>query len=369
MADHISTHYVKSGYATSDDIVLSQTPTTRTVLRPALHAGGVRGEVIRQKIGEEGNWADINDVDFRKLPADCGVAIELSTEATALLHTKLTQLYEVQKQKGAAPGDHSYVVAGSDEVVLVTGATRQKAIKELVDGDHSEEFWNELAKKDADLASRLAASQLQLVRETAIRQFADDIATYVSDEDHWQQFFETHPWMLQAAFSSPVFMLRGEAYVGGKRAAGRQGSGGVATDFLFSDESTKVSRSSRLRHLERSSLVGCIEVGADSGDAQEIYSASPGLSGGVVQTRNQMAVAVDHFKSVIGDEFKDLNQIHPKGVLIVGDSSGLTERKKASFNFFRQGLFSMTVITYDELLSRLGILYDVRVEELGEPKR
>ncbi|MBK7164747.1 MAG: DUF4263 domain-containing protein [Candidatus Microthrix sp.] len=82
-----------------------------------------------------------------------------------------------------------------------------------------------------------------------------------------------------------------------------------------------------------------------------------------------MAVAVDHFKSVIGDEFKDLNQIHPKGVLIVGDSSGLTERKKASFNFFRQGLFSMTVITYDELLSRLGILYDVRVEELGEPKR
>ena len=55
-----------------------------------------------------------------------------------------------------------------------------------------------------------------------------------------------------------------------------------------------------------------------------------------------MAVAVDHFKSVIGDEFKDLNQIHPKGVLIVGDSSGLTERKKASFNFFRQGPVSYT---------------------------
>ena len=42
---------------------------------------------------------------------------------------------------------------------------------------------------------------------------------------------------------------------------------------------------------------------------------------------------------------------------------------RQAISFFRQGLFSMTVITYDELLSRLGILYDVRVEELGEPKR
>lgn len=49
MADHISTHYVKSGYATSDDIVLSQTPTTRTVLRPALHAGGVRGRSFARR--------------------------------------------------------------------------------------------------------------------------------------------------------------------------------------------------------------------------------------------------------------------------------------------------------------------------------
>ena len=28
-------------------------------------------------------------------------------------------------------------------------------------------------------------------------------------------------------------------YLGGKRATGRQGKGGVATDFLFSDDSTK----------------------------------------------------------------------------------------------------------------------------------
>ena len=104
MAESIRTHHVKGGYATSDEIVLSTTPRTRTVFRPGLHSGGVRGEVIRQKLGADGSWKDTNEVNFTQVPPDCGVAIELDTAATTKLFEKLEQLYRVQAQ-GVERGD------------------------------------------------------------------------------------------------------------------------------------------------------------------------------------------------------------------------------------------------------------------------
>ncbi len=99
MSDEISTHYVKRGYAVADDIVLTTTKTTRTVFHPAMHGGGVRGSIVRQKIGADGAWKDVSEVDFRKLPPDCGVSVQLDTEATEKLYAKLAQLYEVQRQE------------------------------------------------------------------------------------------------------------------------------------------------------------------------------------------------------------------------------------------------------------------------------
>lgn len=92
--------------------------------------------------------------------------------------------------------------------------------------------------------------------------------------------------------------------------------------------------------------------------------------GGVVQVRNQIAVAVDNFTETLGASFAELNRVHPKGVLIAGMLSELNERERDSFNFFRQGLFSMTVITYDEVLHRLKLLFDqgsTSVENASEP--
>jgi hypothetical protein len=44
-------------------------------------------------------------------------------------------------------------------------------------------------------------------------------------------------------------------------------------------------------------------------------------------------------------------------VLIIGSAHTLTLREKDSFNHFRQGLYSLTVITFDELLHRLKLMY------------
>jgi hypothetical protein len=69
-------------------------------------------------------------------------------------------------------------------------------------------------------------------------------------------------------------------------------------------------------------------------------------------------VAIEEFQAVLGPGFKNkINRVHPNGVLLIGSTTGLSQRQKDSFNHFRQGLFSLTIIIFDELLKRLKLMY------------
>jgi len=356
VSDAINTRYVKGGFATADDIVLATTPNTRTVFHPAVHNDGVRGQIVRQKIGTDGTWKDVSEVDFRKLPPDCGVSIELNTEATEKLHDKLTQLYEVQRQ-GVALGDQRYVVARESKALVIDDRSKARVIRTLLDQGHSEDLWRSLAQNNPNLATRLALAQIQLDRQEAIKEFKTSLTSHADGEAYWQQFFETYPWMLQSAFSSAVFFLHGEAYLGGKRSVGRQGKGGVATDFLFADASTKSFAVVEIK-TPKSGLVGSLHRGEENTDYDnEIYAMHADLSGGIVQVRNQITVAIDEFQSVLGKSGHEINRVHPRGVLVIGSTESLSQRQKDSFNQFRHALHSLTVITFDELLNRLKLMF------------
>ncbi len=360
--DHIETEYKKGGFATASDVVLSTSATTRTVFRPGISSAGVRGYIVRQKIGEDGIFKDSNEVDFRRIPADSGVSIELDSSATKTLFDKLNGLYEIQSH-GVPRGRQDYVVAKSDEVIRVDDKSKGAIIRQLLDQGYSEDVWEKLAETDPGLATRLAAGQLQIDREHVVADFRQAVIDHPHDEGYWESFFEQHPWILQSAFSAAVFMLGGETYVGGKAAQGRQGKGGVATDFLFADESTKSFAVVEIKTPD-TKLVGSLYRGDGEGHDQDVYSMHADLSGGVVQTRNQIAVAIDHFESVLGKTFKEIeSRVHAKGVLIIGTSAGLTDRERESFNHFRHGLYSLTVITFDELLRRLEVLFDCGLKD------
>lgn len=358
MSDSIHTHSIARGLVVSDDVVLGESPRTRTVFRPALHGGGVRGHLVRQRRGADGTWADTNEVNFNQLPPDCGVQIELDTTATKTLFSKLTSLYEVQN-RGVVHGDHDFVVAEKDEVIIVNDQNKAAIIQALLDQQLTEEFWEALSATDPELALRLAAGRIQCDREQTIAEFEQALTDHPDDESYWQTFFELHPWILQTAFSSTVCYLGGEVYVGGKRPVGRQGTGGVATDFLFADDSTKSFAVVEIK-TPKTKLIGPLYRGSAHGNYDnETYSMHGDLTGGIVQTRNQMSVAIDNFESVLGPgSGHKLNRVHPKGVLIVGEIHGLSDRQLTSFNHFRHGLYSLTVTTYDELLKRLKVLFE-----------
>lgn len=368
MAELITTRSVARGFAEVADIELRTTARTRILFRAGLHAGGVRGFIIRQKRGKNGVWKDANEVNFNSVPADCGVSIELDTEATTKLYEGLSQLRMVH-QRGVDPGEQTYVVSTQDETIVINDRNKAQAIQALLDQGHSEAFWQVLTKSDPDLATRLAAAQLQFKRQQAIDEFAASLTRHADEEEYWQHFFETGPWMLQSAFSAPVFQLRGETYLGGKLPIGRQGKGGVATDFLFADDSTKSFAVVEIK-TPHATLVGPRYRGeTGTGFDSEVYAMHSELTGAIVQTRNQIAVAIEDFQMLQRGGFYDkINRVHPKGVLVTGMVAELSQREKDSFNHFRQGLQSLTVITFDELLHRLKLLYvDESVSTDDEP--
>lgn len=355
-ASVIGTHSVARGFVESDVVVLSETATTRILFRPGMSDKGVRGHIIRQKKNGDGTWTETNDINFRTAPPGTAVDIELDTEAVEKLVRRVGELYEIQG-RGLPMGDHQYVVAPTVDVVIVDDKNQATIIRQLIEQGHSAEVWRQLSEINPQLASGLASAEIYRERLEAIKHFEELLVSEPDDESMWQEFFESNPWILESVFSSVVFMLAGETYVGGKKSQGRQGHGGVATDFLFADESTKSFAVVEIKKPEEN-LVGGRYRGTREGDSNEVFTPSSALSGGVVQVRTQISVAVEHFESVLGADYRDkIDRVHPKGVLIIGMKSSLEDRELASFNHFRHGQYSLTVITYDELLGRLKLLY------------
>jgi hypothetical protein len=63
----------------------------------------------------------------------------------------------------------------------------------------------------------------------------------------------------------------------------------------------------------------------------------------------------DTVRSYILDNHKlDLKVVRPRGIILAGSASQFTEQKqKDDFRLLSQGLKNLTIVTYDELLTRL----------------
>ncbi|MCY4088773.1 MAG: DUF4263 domain-containing protein [Candidatus Saccharibacteria bacterium] len=367
MQDSIQTKYHKQGVSSVNHIILDETPTTRLIFYPKVHDSGVRGDIVRQKIGSDGQWKDRNDIDFRSLEADKGVKIPISTKATDLLFNKLRSLYEIVK-KGAPRSNKELIVTESDKALTIDDRNKQRILQQIINQNYSESFWEELSKTSPKLATQFSIDRIQLDRQEVIKEFKTSLIQHANEEKYWQKFFEDNPWMLQVAFGASIFMLAGETYLGGKSTKGKQGRGGVSTDFLFADESTKSFAVMEIKKPKSSLMLKSAYRGKlGSNLKNEIYSLGSELSGAIVQAQSQLTVAIENFQSLLGDnaEFSyKINLIDPKAILVIGMSGELQQqRQKDSFNQFRSGLHSPIIVTFDELYHRLSQIYGISSQD------
>lgn len=192
--------------------------------------------------------------------------------------------------------------------------------------------------------------------ERVIEEFEKNLNN--SKESFWQNFFEDNAWIFQQLFAYPLIYLNGETYLGGRNSYGRQGKGGLATDFLLKNNSWGSFAVVEIK-TPMTNLVGGLYRGEVGSGNNESYSMSSDLTGSLVQIENQVYTAVSNFKNILGDDFDNLNAINPQGIIIIGKYKGLSEQKKVSFDLFRKAVGIKQIITFDELLDKLHLMKEI----------
>jgi hypothetical protein len=108
----------------------------------------------------------------------------------------------------------------------------------------------------------------------------------------------------------------------------------------------------------------------DPGRGNYFFDAE--MSRAVIQVENYLSNVekqANAVRSFILDKYKiNLKVVRPRGIILAGDARGLTEQKqKDDFRLLSQGLKHITIVTYDELLTRLKNYIGVLEEFTSKP--
>jgi hypothetical protein len=200
--------------------------------------------------------------------------------------------------------------------------------------------------------------------EDAIKEFKKILALKSDSgklEEKWQLFFKENSWIISNLFSLPVLLFADKAYVGGKEIFNISGK---ITDFLFKNSLTDNLAIIELKTHKTQLLAKNPYRGKD------VYSLSEELSGSVNQVLDQKQNLLNDFhtlRSKAGqtDWFESFNS---RCLVIVGCIKDLPPNGKRSFEIFRNNLYGVEIITFDEVLQKIEAFVSLFKKGKGDRK-
>lgn len=333
-------------------IVLRENSTTRLVFHPLIirhnphnSKANLKGSFVFERKGPNDTWESTTLERLSSFKKGEGYELSLSSEEILKLLSESEQLKAFYAQYGFSYGERSFIVTEENAegiFVQISNPNNKDLVKDRLKRLEENNFDN--------LQSLISSTKIDKILEKWEKNKTN------SDESFWQDLFESNVWVLQQLFSYPIIILQGETYVGGKNTQGRNGHGGVATDFLGQDLSTNSFAVIEIKTPMTKTVGG--RYRGEIGGVNETYSMDSELSGGVVQLQNQVHTAIQKFKDNLGEDFskEKINHLCPHGVLIIGKSTDLNESEKKSFFLFRKSFKDITIMMYDELFKKIEFL-------------
>lgn len=343
----------------------------KIVANRANPANNVEGIVTYEKRGSIADAFPLDrGADFvsrQTVKKDDALKLRLNSTETRNLYDSLTRLYAAADEMGSIPYGTTTYVAVDNAVRTLLGLLRndpaaahmiadnetfeliQELLKLLTQGTSSDELRDILkGLEDSNLqslSSSLSVERLKRVRD----EFGENLGN--GTEQYWQDFFKRNAWIISQVFSIPCTLYDDQAYVGGKSFSG---TGGNLPDFLYENKLTKNLAIVEIK-TPKTQLLGQPYRGNS-------YSMSKEFSGAISQVLSYKQSLLNEFNSIYVNSGGNIEAFSPRCVVVLGNTKELqTDRTKmGSFENFRACLNGVTVLTYDELLSRvddlLGIL-------------
>lgn len=345
--------------------VIDQNETTRKIMRARVVNNSNDADaciscvILHQRKGRNDSWEDVEAINLQTLRACEGVRLNLGCRETKALRTALEQAYSIGQQ-GVQRGISSFVVAGSDGVVIPAGA-EARYIRQLIDQGLSEDIWEQLVETNPNLATKLSLAKIQTDRIAIVNEFIGHL-TNNDPEKFWQQFLSQNDWIFGFCLSY-IFttMVDREVYVGG---ANVNGCNGELCDFMaMSEGNAKFTSLVEIKRPDTPLLSSRPTRGTTYGVSKELTDAVA-----QVQTYCHTWGTNNTRESFNFQTRNNSVTVLPQGILVIGNTSELdNEDKIRSFELFRRNLQNPEIITYDELLARAKFVvkYDECIEEIA----
>ena len=338
-----SIHSSPTSFHTAElsDIVLSETPRTKTVFAP-VHVDNpndmekqLKGSIIFQKPKQ-----DSGEVRITRRDIHSGEYVELSldTGETYNLANGLAQYLSITKNRMTALSDVTYVPKIPDDKIANILRSRPKIV-ELLD---SEDF----AVLDA------------IMRVREIKELIDGIRENLENnsEEYWQSLFEKRPWIISQVFALPYMVFESQPYVGGKSISDRHGR---FPDFLYRNNIT-----GNVAIVEIKTPVTSLMSETQYRDG--VFAFHKDTSGAISQLLMQRDTLYKQYSALFisAEEEERFEALNFNCILICGNVSALDSKsKRRSLELLRGELRNITVIGYDELLQKLETMYKLMATE------
>lgn len=353
MADHYVTRSTSKHTAVVDDRVLSESTTTRKVVRCELvdneknPDAAVRITIVHQRKKRDDEWEDLPADSLATLKAGEQAKMSLDTRETLHLFEELQAVSKIYEEKGILWGKKQLVV-GFDTEVLKVPPQRKKVIQALLDQNHSLEVWQQLVEANPDLATKLSLARLQHERAKALEEFNTSLRAG-RGESYWQQFFERNTWIFGYGLKYQfLHTIQAQPHYGGTAMTGR---GSERGDYLTA--SCGDIRFTVLVEIKKPDT----ELLCDRQYRNGVHAPSDELAGAVSQVQvncrrwESEGAKAEQNAEHLRDE--GIFTVSPKGILVIGCTDELTDAdRRNSFELLRRNITNPEILTFDELHQR-----------------
>lgn len=260
---------------------------------------------------------------------------------TNILRKHDPQKYPIQIKKPKAGAIYELVNSLDNKVKL--GKKDQESMIRLVQGNKEElvkEHHNALLQLKTDIESVTLGQIISTI---------EDMLSKNLSESYWQKFFMDNSFVLTLAFSYPVTLVQDQAHVGG---ADIRGIGTKITDFLVSNRFTGNLAVFEIKKPD-SALLSTVEYRSN------LFRNSKELGGAIAQVQDQKFQLQNNFTNLAYQSgWNDFHAFSVQCVVIIGRSPTDNHEKK-SFEFIRNSLKDVQIITYDEMLDKVKQIYQL----------
>jgi len=357
--------------ADCDPIILRKKDTVRLIFRPAMvdnphnQFATVRGEFIYQKKAKKDEWVDCKTLNLSDLKKDEFVKLELHAQELFEFVSNVISLYKISHKDGVPFGEARYLKIDGElsqlgklsEEDLRLFFTRHKKdgyilltklVELILSMENPEILIDRLKRFDSNDLNKLSS----WIGLSNLDKFLEIWTTNQKNpqEEFWQGLFVKNNSILAQLFSFPVVFVQDKAYLGGKSFDNK---GGELIDFLFKNSITSNAvlieiKSPAMRFL-------------GSEYRNNVYNISGSLTGAVMQLINYRHTLVSSYYDTIGDSQRKFESFHPQCVLIAGNiGNELDDQcKKRSFEYFRNNLKDIQIISFDEVFGKIEKLVEL----------